>query len=535
MGNKNEGYLGGIMGGESRVESGGGLKSTGILSLEEAGTQAASYSTSVNKLEGTSVLDWTDAGNRYSTSTSTQVIKSGAGDWNRLDYDISSFTDGFVCVEVLWDGTSASQFAALGYSDGSTMTGAPGAVAGAASIRHISSTTLDTYDVLSGVKSSTLSASSYPIVAQLLIECSSGKAWMSFGTADGSDRKWLTSRSTTVSAFDYNNPLDATTVITNIQLHSYNSGNSFYVNTGADGTFGGQTALNDTAEWFWDIPAEISVSGTKTLPQLSWGGITGRSVLTEGSAAVPGDDNWNDVSLLIRGDTLTDLSANGHTLTASGNAAAGDADTKYASGSLSFDGVNDGIDVTASNLPVPADGGFTIEAWLKWGTATPSTSMTVAAYGDPTATKACGLRSNSTNGYTSYFWSADLTTGDITTGANAVTLTDWHHVAVTFDGTTRTIWVNGVSRASDTPTWTLTTNDNLSIGYRSADLLGPTHYWNGNIEDFRITKGVARYTSNFTPPTESFPTSLLGTSGTQTLVNTGIFTLEEIYELTKSN
>ena len=40
MGNKNEGYLGGIMGGASRVESGGGgLTSTGILSLEEAGTQ----------------------------------------------------------------------------------------------------------------------------------------------------------------------------------------------------------------------------------------------------------------------------------------------------------------------------------------------------------------------------------------------------------------------------------------------------------------------------------------------------------------
>ena len=42
-----------------------------------------------------------------------------------------------------------------------------------------------------------------------------------------------------------------------------------------------------------------------------------------GSGGIIGDPYWDNVSLLVRGDTLTDLSANGHTLTASGNAAAG--------------------------------------------------------------------------------------------------------------------------------------------------------------------------------------------------------------------
>jgi hypothetical protein len=42
----------------------------------------------------------------------------------------------------------------------------------------------------------------------------------------------------------------------------------------------------------------------------------------------------------------------------------------------------------------------------------------------------------------------------------------------------------------------------LGIGY---ELSGGTAYLNGYLDDIRITKGVARYTANFSPPTDEFP------------------------------
>jgi len=78
-------------------------------------------------------------------------------------------------------------------------------------------------------------------------------------------------------------------------------------------------------------------------------------------------------------------------------------------------------------------------------------------------------------------------------------LNTWTHLAVTRSGTNLKAFVNGV--ISGTPITNSTQNYD-TIKYIGRNPAG--EYFNGYIDDLRITKGVARYTANFTPPTTSY-------------------------------
>lgn len=96
-----------------------------------------------------------------------------------------------------------------------------------------------------------------------------------------------------------------------------------------------------------------------------------------------------------------------------------------------------------------------------------------------------------------------------TLGTTALTGSAWHHVAVVRTGgtgsaDTLTIYIDGVANASSVMGGT-SINDSgsnpLSVG-RAGSYDGK--YWNSGIEEFRISVGVARWTSNFTPPSVAY-------------------------------
>ena len=82
---------------------------------------------------------------------------------------------------------------------------------------------------------------------------------------------------------------------------------------------------------------------------------------------------------------------------------------------------------------------------------------------------------------------------------------EWHYLAVTRHGSVFRFWLNGSQLGSD-QTSTITFGSatfNAFIG--GSAVPGYNYILNGWVDELRITKGVARYTENFTPPDKRFP------------------------------
>jgi len=80
----------------------------------------------------------------------------------------------------------------------------------------------------------------------------------------------------------------------------------------------------------------------------------------------------------------------------------------------------------------------------------------------------------------------------------------WYHVALTRQSNTWRIFVNGVLVGSDTASGTLDFSSNKTLIGADGWTSGTDSNWIGYMDEFRVTKGVARYTSSFPAPAQQF-------------------------------
>ena len=90
---------------------------------------------------------------------------------------------------------------------------------------------------------------------------------------------------------------------------------------------------------------------------------------------------------------------------------------------------------------------------------------------------------------------------NINSSNNAYALNTWNHCAVTRNGVDIKLFINGVQIISTTLSGSLMSTSNHYIG---ALIYAASNYYTGFIDSLRITKGVARYTSNFNPETDTY-------------------------------
>jgi hypothetical protein len=81
--------------------------------------------------------------------------------------------------------------------------------------------------------------------------------------------------------------------------------------------------------------------------------------------------------------------------------------------------------------------------------------------------------------------------------SNTLSVAKWHHVALVRSSSTTTLYVDGISKGTTASDAGSTASNGMFIGARSS----PNYEFPGFISNFRVVKGTAVYTSNFTPPT----------------------------------
>jgi hypothetical protein len=192
-----------------------------------------------------------------------------------------------------------------------------------------------------------------------------------------------------------------------------------------------------------------------------------------------------------------------------GNAQISTSVVKFGTGSMAFDGNGDYLSIPSSANLNMGSGDWTFECWVYISTRTLSYPLIFGNNNGSYSSGALAITNSNadTPSYYDKFFLASYDTGTPTLISSATnSLNTWYHLAIVRNGTSLVMYRNGVSVASTTISAGAVFNwgkNGSLIGGGNWD--GANSYFNGYIDDLRITKGYARYTSNFTPPTAAFP------------------------------
>ena len=200
------------------------------------------------------------------------------------------------------------------------------------------------------------------------------------------------------------------------------------------------------------------------------------------------------------GQSFSDSSPSKHTITAYGDATHS-SESKFSGGSIAFDGtLNDYLGVADSTDWEFSNGVFTIDFWYKNNSTATNRGVISIAHSSQsnyenilvfTAGSGTTLVLYSSSGGTSW----DIASG-VAMGAFG---SDWTHYAIVraaVDGDI-TLYNNGTLQTTVSTSATLRAVDTFRIGQRVSESNGASCY----LDEIRITKGTALWSSDFTPPT----------------------------------
>lgn len=214
------------------------------------------------------------------------------------------------------------------------------------------------------------------------------------------------------------------------------------------------------------------------------------------------DRYFSNVSLLLKGDgsIAVDSSSNAAVVTSASGAIISTTVAKFGVSSIYFPNASSYISIPRNSSNEISTGDFTIEAWVYlngncefvlFSYANDNTQSVIPIINYRIAINSLRPLLNSVN---VNFQSPTV----------LATYSVWQHHALVRAGSNFTMYLNGISIGTNTNSAALC-SVSTSFPIIMGKLLssgGATGY----MDDFRLTKGLARYTANFTPPARTFPT-----------------------------
>jgi len=233
----------------------------------------------------------------------------------------------------------------------------------------------------------------------------------------------------------------------------------------------------------------------------------------------------NDVNtlLLIQSDTtdgsttFTDSSASGRVVTPSGDAHHEVDQTKFGNTSLHFDGFGDYLSVPESeDLDFGSDD-FTIDFWFyrtRFGQTYERLCGKCNSLGNDFGTL---IQVETDDVLYGGYREPDNATWHFAYAPSSVSSIGWHHLALVRNGTSLVLYLDGVGGTPvDVGTTEVDNVDSLFSVGKLGEYSGEE--FQGYVDDFRVSD-TARWTANFTPPTEAY-------SGDSEATITGTFLLD---------
>jgi hypothetical protein len=230
----------------------------------------------------------------------------------------------------------------------------------------------------------------------------------------------------------------------------------------------------------------------KALPVTKIGGNDANTVLLLGSDSMDGST------------TFVDNSRSKKTITPTGDTHHEVDQKKFGATSIYFDG-------TVDALTIPFDSGlsfgtsdFTVDFWMMRNGSNGQYKGIIAGDGNSSswAPSASSWMIDSNNS-TGNDWEFRRSTGTLATTGAIINDGTWYHLSFVRNGNTLKCYVDGIEKSSaDVTGLSFTSTSGYAIG--CAQNVDDAYHYIGYLDEIRVSPGIARWTSNFTPPTRPY-------------------------------